>query len=124
MWERYLRMLWDLGDDRVELTVESIQVNPSLALAQIFTGAPIDVYADGLMSYGPTRSKLDPLIGTRIGRLLHLDLVPGLKPLLLTEFDVPPELVPTETFVKVLGELADTAADAGERLRAALDSLT
>ncbi|RII20858.1 hypothetical protein DSC45_01910 [Streptomyces sp. YIM 130001] len=111
MWERYLRMLWDLGDDRLELVVESIQVNPSLALAQIFTGAPIDVYADGLMSYGPTRSKLDPLIGTRIGRLLHLDLVPGLQPLLLTEFDVPPELVPTETFVKVLGELTDTAAD-------------
>ena len=49
---------------------------------------PIDVYADGLMSYGPTRNKLDPLVGTRIGRLLHLDLVPGLTPLLLTEFGV------------------------------------
>ncbi|RFU84346.1 hypothetical protein DY218_23075 [Streptomyces triticagri] len=109
LWERYLRMLWDLGDDRIELAVESIQVNPSLAVTQIFDGAPVVVYADGLMSYGPTRSKLDPLIGTRIGRLLHLDLVPGLKPLLLTEFDVPPELVPTESFVKVLGELTDTA---------------
>ncbi|MFI2430523.1 polysialyltransferase family glycosyltransferase [Streptomyces sp. NPDC018693] len=107
MWERYVRMLWNLGDDEVRLAVESIQVNPSLALCQLFIGAPVDVYADGLMSYGPTRNKIDPLVGTRIGRLLHLDLVPGLTPLLLTEFGVPPVLVPSEAFVKVLGELAD-----------------
>nr|WP_157164187.1 polysialyltransferase family glycosyltransferase [Streptomyces typhae] len=107
LWQRYLRLAWGLGDDRVELAVESIQVNPALALARIFTGAPVDVYADGLMSYGPTRNKIDPLVGTRVRRLLHLDLVPGLKPLLLTEFDVEPELVPTEVFLKVLAELAD-----------------
>lgn len=111
MWERYIRLLWDLGDDDVELAVESIQVNPALALAQIFTGAPVDVYADGLMSYGPTRNKIDPLVGTRVRRLLHLDLVPGLTPLLLTEFDVEPQIVPTEAFLKVLGRLADTETD-------------
>ncbi|ARF57091.1 alpha-2,8-polysialyltransferase family protein [Streptomyces gilvosporeus] len=107
LWERHLRLLWDLGDSPVELIVESIQVNPALALAQVFPGAPLDVYADGLMSYGPTRNKLDPLIGTRIGRLLHLDLVPGLTPLLLTEFGVPAETVPTDAFLKVLTELAE-----------------
>ncbi len=107
LWERYVRLLWDLGDDQVELAVESIQVHPALALTQIFTGAPVDVYADGLMSYGPTRNKLDPLVGTRVRRLLHLDLVPGLTPLLLTEFGVRPEIVPTDTFVKVLAELAE-----------------
>ncbi|MGW6025968.1 alpha-2,8-polysialyltransferase family protein [Streptomyces sp. NPDC055099] len=106
MWERYIRLLWGLGDDDIELAVESIQVNPALALTQIFTGAPVDVYADGLMSYGPTRNKIDPLVGTRVRRLLHLDLVPGLTPLLLTEFDVEPEIVPTEAFVKVLDHLA------------------
>ncbi|GGW17370.1 hypothetical protein GCM10018980_08190 [Streptomyces capoamus] len=106
LWERYLRHEWRLGADDVELAVESIQVNPSLALAQIFTGAPVTVYADGLMSYGPTRSKLDPLVGTRVDRVLHLDLVPGLRPLLLTEFGVPGELVPTPAFTKVLAELA------------------
>ncbi|BCK69030.1 hypothetical protein Srufu_029830 [Streptomyces libani subsp. rufus] len=109
LWERHLRLLWGLGDDRVELVVESIQVNPALALAQLFPDAPIDVYADGLMSYGPTRNKLDPLIGTRISRLLHLDLVPGLTPLLLTEFDVPPQTVPTDAFTKVLAELSDAS---------------
>ncbi|MGW0819874.1 polysialyltransferase family glycosyltransferase [Streptomyces sp. NPDC002845] len=108
LWERHLRLAWKLGDDDVELAVESIQVNPALGFCQIFTGAPITVYADGLMSYGPTRNKIDPLIGTRIDRLLHLDLVPGLKPLLLTEFGVGPEIVPTDAFVKVLTELVDT----------------
>ncbi|TJZ53068.1 hypothetical protein FCH28_18170 [Streptomyces piniterrae] len=111
LWERYLRLLWGLGDSQVELIVESIQVNPAMALAQLFPDAPIDVYADGLMSYGPTRNKLDPLIGTRINRLLHLDLVPGLAPLLLTEFDVEPQTVPTDAFTKVLAELADDSAE-------------
>ncbi|WP_128433316.1 polysialyltransferase family glycosyltransferase [Streptomyces cyaneus] len=107
MWERYVRLLWHLGDDEVQLAVESVQVNPALALCQLFTGAPVDVYAGGLVSYGPTRDKVDPLVGTRIGRLLHLDLVPGLTPLLLTEFGVPTELVPSEAFLKVIGELAE-----------------
>lgn len=105
LFERYLRLLWDLGDDRVELVLESIQVTPAFTVAQLFTGAPIDVYADGLMSYGPTRNKLDPLVGTRVRRLLHLDLVPGLTPLLLTEFDVPAEIVPADAFLKVLSGL-------------------
>lgn len=120
LWERHLRLLWNLGDDEIELVLESIQVNPAMAVANVFQGAPIDVYADGLMSYGPTRNKLDPLIGTRIRRLLHLDLVPGLRPLLLTEFGVAPEVLPTEVFTKVLAEVADAAprgvASASERI--------
>lgn len=115
LWERHLRTLWRLGDDRVELVLESIQVAPALALAQVFTDAPADVYADGLISYGPTRSKLDPLIGTRVRRLLHLDLVPGLRPLLLTEFGVPAELVPGEALVKVMREVGE-AGDTGDGL--------
>ncbi|MGW0768416.1 alpha-2,8-polysialyltransferase family protein [Streptomyces sp. NPDC002676] len=114
LWERYLRLLWGLGDDDVELAVESIQVNPALAVSQIFSVAPIDVYADGLMSYGPTRFKIDQLVGTRVRRLLHLDLVPDLEPLLLTEFGVAPELVPTDTFLKVLGTIGAAAPNLPE----------
>ncbi|MGW7608481.1 alpha-2,8-polysialyltransferase family protein [Streptomyces sp. NPDC054766] len=114
LWERHLRLLWGLGDDDVELAVESIQVNPALAVSQIFSLAHIDVYADGLMSYGPTRFKIDPLVGTRVRRLLHLDLVPGLKPLLLTEFGVAPETVPTDAFLKVLGAIGGSTADLAE----------
>ncbi|NEA62392.1 alpha-2,8-polysialyltransferase family protein [Streptomyces sp. SID12488] len=120
IWERHLRLLWNLGDDDVRLAVESVQVNPALALCRLFTGSPVDVYADGLMSYGPTRDKIDPLVGTNIRRLLHLDLVPGLKPLLLTEFGVEPELVPSEAFLKVLGELGEAARESdGETVAAA-----
>ncbi|GAA0466379.1 polysialyltransferase family glycosyltransferase [Streptomyces sp. NPDC046215] len=111
LWERHLRLLWGLGSDDVELVVESLQVSPAHALALCFPDAPLDVYADGLMSYGPTRNKLDPLVGTRVRRLLHLDLVPGLVPLLLTEFGVEAELVPTEAFTAVLGELAAAAPE-------------
>ncbi|MGM9336654.1 polysialyltransferase family glycosyltransferase [Streptomyces murinus] len=111
LWERFLRHEWRLGTEDVELVVESIQVIPALALGQIFNGAPVTVYADGLMSYGPTRNKIDPLVGTRVDRVLHLDLVPGLTPLLLTEFGVPGELVPTSAFTKVLAELAPAAEE-------------
>jgi hypothetical protein len=111
MWERYLRQLWSLGDDQIEFVVESIWVPPALSLVQLFPDAPIDVYADGLMSYGPTRDKLEPLVTTRINRLLHLDLVPGLKPLLLSEYDVGSQIVPDGEFTKVLAELA--VEDAG-----------
>jgi Alpha-2,8-polysialyltransferase (POLYST) len=111
LWERYLRLLWNLGDDAVHLVAESIQVVPALAITDIFTGAAIDIYADGLMSYGPTRNKIDPLIGTRIRRVLHLDLVPGLRPMLLQEFGAEPTVVPTEVFLKVLAEIGADAPD-------------
>ncbi|MFK0157441.1 alpha-2,8-polysialyltransferase family protein [Streptomyces sp. NPDC090499] len=114
LWERFLRHEWQLGDEDVEIAVESIQVNPSQSLTQIFTGAPVTVYADGLMSYGPTRNKIDPLVGTRVDRVLHLDLVPGLKPMLLTEFGVEGEIVPTAAFTKVLAELAPSGDELPE----------
>ncbi|MEU7467386.1 polysialyltransferase family glycosyltransferase [Streptomyces sp. NPDC044984] len=107
--ERHLRRLWGLGDDRVELVLESVAVPPALAVAQLFTGAPVHVYADGLMSYGPTRAKLDPLVGTRVRQVLHLDLVPGLTPMLLTEFDVPARMVPADAFRRAVGELSGAA---------------
>ncbi|MGW0118101.1 alpha-2,8-polysialyltransferase family protein [Streptomyces sp. NPDC003327] len=113
--QRHLRALWDLGDDRIELALESLQVTPALAIAQLLPDASITVYADGLMSYGPTRNKIDPLIGGRVRRLLHLDLVPGLAPLLLAEFGPVPETVPVEAFTKVVDELAGPpAAPSGE----------
>ena len=111
LWERGLRLLWDLGDDNLELIVESIQVEPALALVNVFPSASVEVYADGLMSYGPTRNKLEPLVTTRINRLLHLDLVPGLRPLLLSEYGVESEVVPSEAFTKVLAELASSLQD-------------
>src|SRR5688500_8660684 len=112
LWQRAFRLLWDIDErDMIELAVESIQVNPARALAAIFSEAAVDVYADGLMSYGPTREKLPLTIARRIRRLLHLDLVPGLKPLLLSEYGVEPEIVPDEAFRGVLDEISAEAMD-------------
>ncbi|MFF7855339.1 polysialyltransferase family glycosyltransferase [Streptomyces sp. NPDC007904] len=109
--ERHLRLLWGLGGDRVELVLESLQDPPALTVAQVFTGAPIHVYADGLTSYGPTRAKLDPLVGTRVRQVLHLDLVPGLRPMLLTEFGVPARPVPARAFLRAVGDLSAAAGE-------------
>ncbi|WP_418959562.1 polysialyltransferase family glycosyltransferase [Streptomyces tritici] len=109
LWQRVLRTAWDLDDAPVELIVESIQVNPARALAASFAESAVQVYADGLMSYGPTRDELPQSIACRVQRLLHLDLVPGLRPMLLTEYGVEAELVPDDAFRAVLAEIAAAA---------------
>ncbi|MEU6988319.1 polysialyltransferase family glycosyltransferase [Streptomyces sp. NPDC046324] len=121
LWQRVFRTAWELGTAPVELIVESIQVNPAKALAAAFAESTVDVYADGLMSYGPTREELPQSIACRIGRLLHLDLVPGLRPLLLSEYGVEPELVPDEAFRGILSEIAE-AADGDQQVTAAVEA--
>jgi len=108
LWERYLRRLWDLGDDAVHLIVESIQVDPARSICSIFADARIDVYADGLMSFGPTRSALEPQLGSRLERLVYADLVPGLTPLLLSEWPIQLQVVPTPAIKQVIDDIAQT----------------
>jgi hypothetical protein len=110
LWEKAVRRAWDLGDEPVEIACESIQANPSRAVADIFADSPIHVYADGLMSYGPTRNRIPYGLSSRIKRVLHLDLVPGLRPLLLSEYDVEPEAVPNEAIVDVLAQIGESGA--------------
>ncbi|WBB58912.1 polysialyltransferase family glycosyltransferase [Streptomyces sp. WMMC500] len=107
--QRLLRRAWDLGDGPLDLVVESVTAPPAKALVAIFADADVHVYADGLMSYGPTRERLPQHVACRVQRLLHLDLVPGLEPLLLTEYGVPAEVVPNEAFRAVLDEVAAAA---------------
>ncbi|WP_171074668.1 polysialyltransferase family glycosyltransferase [Nonomuraea basaltis] len=110
MMERLIRSHWAL-DGVEELVLESIAVAPARTIAGLVRDCPITVYSDGLMSYGPTRDPLPAEIFRRIGRLLHLDLVPGLTPLLLSEYDVPPEILPGERFLSIVNEVASTAPD-------------
>ncbi|MFE0203197.1 polysialyltransferase family glycosyltransferase [Streptomyces sp. NPDC058985] len=115
LWQKAFRLAWGIDErDLVELAVESIQVNPARALAAIFSESAVHVYADGLMSYGPTREKLPLTIASRVRRLLHLDLIPGLRPLLLSEYGVEPEIVPDDAFRAVLDEISREAADDSE----------
>ena len=110
MLETLLRRYWDLGDGAVELVCESVWVNPAQALARVFHAAPVTVYADGLMSYGPTRDPLPLAIAQRLTRLLHLDLVPGLQPLLLSEHGIDTAVVPNESFRAIIEEIAAGSA--------------
>jgi hypothetical protein len=112
LWQRVLRRAWDLGPGPMDLVVESVHARPATALTSIFADADIHVYADGLMSYGPTRDRMAWPVACRVRRLLHLDLIPGLRPLLLTEFDVPAEIVPDDRFRAVLAEIADAEESA------------
>ncbi|MEV1006468.1 polysialyltransferase family glycosyltransferase [Streptomyces sp. NPDC049881] len=105
-WQRLLRAAWDLGDGPLDLVVESVHAKPAAALAEIFADADVHVYADGLMSYGPTRERLPWPTACRVQRLLHLDLLPGLTPLLLSEFGASAEIVPDSAFRAVLDEIS------------------
>ncbi|NRQ34656.1 hypothetical protein HII36_22865 [Nonomuraea sp. NN258] len=108
MLERLVRARWGL-DGVEELVLESIAVAPARTVAGLVRDCPITVYSDGLMSYGPTRDPLPAEIFRRIGRLLHLDLVPGLTPLLLSEYGVPPEILPDAAFLSIVDQVAATA---------------
>ncbi|MFE9392170.1 polysialyltransferase family glycosyltransferase [Streptomyces sp. NPDC006784] len=112
LWERYLRRMWDLGEgpeDEVTLVLDTLGDEPGAAVAQLFADAPIEAYAGGLAGYGPTGGKLDPLVGARVRRLLHPDLVPGVAPLLLSEFGVRAEPVPAEALRAVVAEFVQEA---------------
>ncbi|MEU3053450.1 polysialyltransferase family glycosyltransferase [Streptomyces griseus] len=107
LWERHFRRAWGLGEEPLELVVDSPHAGPARALTQVFAGTPVDVYAEGPGAYGPTGEKIPPLTGTRVRRLLHAELVAGVRPLLLGEYGVEPQTVPVGAITKVVGELAD-----------------
>ncbi|SHG62742.1 hypothetical protein SAMN05443575_2413 [Jatrophihabitans endophyticus] len=93
-----------------ELVLESVAVAPARTIGSLLQGCPITVYSDGLMSYGPTRDNLPAGIGRRTSRLLYLDLVPTIAPLLLREYDVATVALPDTGFRRVVASLP--AADA------------
>ncbi|MYM19041.1 hypothetical protein GSY69_03385 [Brevibacterium sp. 5221] len=109
--ERSVRAQWGLGSGSVELVLESPQVNPAIALARIFRRAPLRVHADGLMSYGPTRSTIPLGMGQRLTSLHYLPLAPGLRPRLLTEFAIAPVALDAGAFRAVVAEIAAAAED-------------
>lgn len=97
--------------DVSELVVESVAVAPARTIGTLIRDCPVTVYSDGLMSYGPSRDELVADIGRRAGRLLHLDLLPGVRPLLLRENSVTAEPIPDSAFGKVLTDLPEPPVD-------------
>ena len=102
-------------EDVDELVVESIAVAPARTIARLIRDCPITVFSDGLMSYGPTRDALPSDISGRLRRVLYLDLVPSLEPLLLREHDIEVEVVPPAAFSRVLARLPEPPEARGAR---------
>jgi len=93
-----------ITDTISELVVESIAVPPARTLGVLIRDCPITVYSDGLMTYGPTRDEVAIEIGARAHRILYLDLVAGIAPLLLREYDAEPVIIPDSEFRKIISE--------------------
>lgn len=103
MLERLLSRAWRLDPGDLELFVQSPQVAPARTLMTLFPRARITIVGDGLMTYSPMRVRLPYPVAARIGRVLHADVVPGVRPLVGSP---EAELVPIapERFAAVLRE--------------------
>ncbi len=106
---RLLTRAWGLDAHDLELFVQSPQVAPARTLLTLFPHARITIVGDGLMTYSPLRIKLPHTVTARIGRVVHADVVPGVRPLVAspTAQTVP---VPPPLFAAVLREAAHGVA--------------
>ena len=119
VWERLLRSHWRLGTGPLQVVLDFVQVNPGYSLAGIFADAELWTHSDGLMTYSPTRRTLPLRLSQRLAGLVHLDLVPGLTPRLLSEHGGRRRTVPLPALGAVIDEVArdcrsgDEVEDAG-----------
>lgn len=107
LWRTVMGEKMAIRPGPLELVVESIQVKPAQTLCKIFSDATLAVYADGVMSYGPTRNDLPRPLHGRIDQVLYLDLVPSLLPMLLTEYGIPSRPVDTGAVLELMAELTE-----------------
>lgn len=73
------------GRTVTRLVLESIQVSPAAALAALFPFAELQLYSDGLMTYGGR--PLDSSLAGRVTTLHYRDLLDGIRPRLLSRMD-------------------------------------
>lgn len=101
--ERLFTRAWRLDPDDIDLFVQSPQVAPARTLMALFPRARITIVGDGLMTYSPMRVRIPHPIAARIERVVHADVVPGVRPLVASPgATVVP--VPPEPFAMVLRE--------------------
>lgn len=111
--ERLLTRAWDLDQRDLELFVQSPQVAPARTLMSLFPHARVTIIGDGLMTYSPMRVALPHTVAARIGRVVHADVVPGVRPLVGSpRAEIVP--VPPERFAAALRETDAGEADAGD----------
>ncbi|MDR1426141.1 MAG: hypothetical protein LBJ08_00045, partial [Bifidobacteriaceae bacterium] len=85
---RAWRRAWGLGDGPLHLVIEGLGMPPGATLAKVFADARLTVLAEGLTGYGPTRCPVPAQVGERIETLAYLELIPALRPVLLSEHAV------------------------------------
>jgi hypothetical protein len=109
VWERLLRSHWRLGTGPLQVVLDFVQVNPGYSLAGIFADAELWIHSDGLMTNSPTRRTLPLRLSQRLTGRVHLDLVPGLTPRMLSEHGGLRRTVPLPALGAVIEEvLRDT----------------
>lgn len=114
MWAALLRTAWGLGEEPLELVLDSIQVNPAIALARVFHDAQISLHSDGLMAYGPSRNRLRLSMIQRLHFLAYAELVPGLTPVLMREHGIELRPLNPAALRAVMDEVADSSAPSAE----------
>lgn len=97
------------ADEPLELVIEVMHAEPGRSLSHLFDDARITLYSDGLASYSPTRKTPQRDVLTRFERVIHLGLVPGKEPTVLSEHDVPTQTIDNESFRAVCAEVATSA---------------
>lgn len=103
---RLLRAYLGLTGEPGELVLPSLWRKPAQAVAALFPDTPISAYSSEVGSYGPTPQQPARSITSRTYRLLHLDLLPGLAPLLLSEHGIAAQVVPGQAWLDVVAEVA------------------
>ncbi|MFL0577631.1 polysialyltransferase family glycosyltransferase [Brevibacterium luteolum] len=114
IWERLLRSYWKLGDENIELVLESPQVNPGIALGRIFHNARLRIHSDGLMTYGPSRNKAPLSMRQRMATIHYLPLVPEVQPLAYTESGAALREVDADSFSESLATYVTSLRNAGQ----------
>ena len=116
IWRRLLSDRWGIDlDEDIRLVLPGLDAEPARSLAELFDDATIDTYADGLSAYGPSRAELEPATRDRLDRLIHPELVPGLRPLFSDEWPATSTAVSSDALRKMLARIdhsPDWLADA------------
>lgn len=116
---RLLIRAWGIDSDDLEVLVQSPQVAPARTLMLLFPHARLTIIGDGLMTYSPMRVRMPHTVTARIGRVVHVDVVPGVTPLVGSPTATPVPVSP-DLFRAVLAETAAAVDDTAE-LESALD---
>ena len=93
------------GTTGVELVVGTASLEVGCALARQLVVVPVTLVTAGADAYGPTPEAVRGRLARLTTRVLHLDLLEGVAPLVLSERQVPAEAVPLDDLRCVVSAL-------------------